>query len=95
MYGLEDWTPKDFDFGEFAKGLASIQAMPLCLGCLNGDGRPNCEIRACTLNENVSDCSECASLQSVRTLKCWRKCAQVRARQVFVSRLRTLIDSDS
>ena len=62
MYGLEDWAAKDFDFRDFARGLASIQAMPLCLGCLNGDGRPNCEIRACALNENVSDCSECGQL---------------------------------
>jgi len=30
MYGLEEWAPKDFDFGEFKKGLASIQAVPLC-----------------------------------------------------------------
>ena len=58
-YGLEEWAPKDFDFGEFTKGLASIQAMPLCLGCLKGDGKPNCEIRTCALNKNISDCSEC------------------------------------
>ena len=59
-YGLEEWAPEDFDFEEFTKGLASIQAMPLCQGCLKGDGKPNCEIRACALNKNISDCSECA-----------------------------------
>ena len=32
MYGVDEWAPKDFDFGESTKGLASIQAMPLCLG---------------------------------------------------------------
>ena len=59
LYGLEDWAPKDFHFGEFTKGLASIRSMPLCRGCLKGDGKPNCEIRACALSKNVSDCSEC------------------------------------
>jgi len=27
-------------------------------GCLKGDGKPNCEIRACALNKNISDYSE-------------------------------------
>lgn len=58
-YGLEHWAPKDFDFKEFMKGLASIEALPLCQGCLKGDGRPDCEIRACASNKNLNDCSEC------------------------------------
>ena len=52
-YGLEGWAPKDFDFKEFLKGLASMQAMPLCQGCLKGDGRPNCEMRVCASNKNI------------------------------------------
>ena len=58
-YGLESWAPKEFDFKDFMKGLASIQAMPLCQGCLKGDGRPNCEIRICASNKNITDCNEC------------------------------------
>ena len=58
-YDLEEWAPKDFDFKEFKKGLASIQAMPLCPGCLKGGGRENCEIRECAARKNVDDCSEC------------------------------------
>lgn len=58
-YGLEEWAPKDFDFKEFSKGLASIRDMPLCRGCLRGDGNPNCQIRACALKNNVEDCAEC------------------------------------
>jgi len=58
-YGLKDWASKDFDFKEFMKGLASIQAMPLCQGCLRGDGKPNCEIRNCASNKNITDCSQC------------------------------------
>ena len=42
-YDLEAWAPKDFDFQEFKNGLTSIQAMPFCRGCLQEDGRPNCE----------------------------------------------------
>jgi hypothetical protein len=58
-YGLESWAPKDFDFKELVKALASIQAMPLCLGCLKGDGKPDCEIRICALDKNIADCSVC------------------------------------
>ena len=58
-YGLERWGPKDFDFKEFAKGLTSIQDMPLCRGCRKGDGRTNCEIRACASSKRIEDCSEC------------------------------------
>ena len=58
-YDLEQWAPKDFDFKEFAKGLKSIQNMPLCPGCLKGGGRDDCEIRACAIAKNLEDCSEC------------------------------------
>ena len=58
-YGLETWAPKDFDFQEFKKGLASIQTIPLCPGCLKGGGRDNCEMRTCTSDKHLSDCSEC------------------------------------
>jgi hypothetical protein len=58
-YDLEQWAPKDFDFKEFAKGLKSIQNMPLCPGCLKGGGRDDCELRACVINKDIADCSEC------------------------------------
>ncbi|UCE40289.1 MAG: DUF3795 domain-containing protein [Candidatus Aminicenantes bacterium] len=59
-YGLEQWAPKDFDFKEFVKGLQSIQNMPRCPGCVKGGGRDDCEIRACALDKDLADCSECA-----------------------------------
>ena len=68
-YGLEEWAPKDFDFQEFMKGLASIQAMPLCLGCLKGDGKPNCEIRICASNKKIADCSECDQPTACKNLE--------------------------
>ena len=58
-YGLEGWAPEDLDYREFLKGLASIRGMPLCPGCLEGGGRDNCEIKACALDKNIDDCSEC------------------------------------
>jgi len=70
-YGLEGWAPKDFDYREFLKGLASIQAMPLCEGCLKGGGRSDCEMRICASNKNVEDCSECdqpANCKNLETL---------------------------
>jgi len=58
-YDLKDWVPKDFDFGEFYKGLETIQSMSLCLGCLKGGGRDDCEIRICATNKNLQDCTSC------------------------------------
>jgi hypothetical protein len=60
-YGLQEWGPKEFDFKEFMRGLRSIREMPLCQGCLKGDGRPNCEMRACASRKKIGDCSECDS----------------------------------
>jgi len=72
-YGLEEWAPKDFDFKEFVKGLASIQAMPLCQGCLKGDGRQNCEMRACASNKHISDCSQCDQPTACKNLETLQK----------------------
>jgi hypothetical protein len=56
---LEEWAPRDFDYKEFMRGLASIASMPLCPGCLKGGGRDNCEVRACASNKNIEGCSKC------------------------------------
>lgn len=58
-YGLKEWGPKEFDFGQFAKGLTSIQTMPLCQGCRKGDGKPNCDFRACASSKGIEECSKC------------------------------------
>ncbi len=75
-YGVNEWGAKDFDAKEFMKGLASIQALPICQGCLKDDGNLECKIRPCASNKRISDCSECNEdtkcknldeLQNVRT----------------------------
>jgi hypothetical protein len=58
-YGLPEWGPREVDFEGFTSALMSIQAMPLCQGCRKGDGKPNCEFRACASSKKVEDCSEC------------------------------------
>ena len=61
-YGLREWAPDTFDFEEFMKGLAAIQEMPLCPGCLKGGGRDDCEIRDCAMERDLDDCNECPDI---------------------------------
>lgn len=56
---LEKYIPKEFDFKEFLKGLASTQKMPLCTGCRKGGGLLTCKIRMCALDKGMTDCSLC------------------------------------
>ena len=60
---IDKWAPKDFDFGEFMKGLESIQRMGLCPGCREGGGAPECTIRACAKGKRFEHCSECGQLE--------------------------------
>nr|MDO8135040.1 DUF3795 domain-containing protein [Candidatus Njordarchaeum guaymaensis] len=61
-YELEKWVPKDFDFKEFMKGLASLQKMSVCPGCKEGGGNPNCKIRVCASSRQVDNCGRCGQL---------------------------------
>ncbi len=63
-YSLEEWVPKDFDFKEFMKGIASIQTMPMCPGCLKGGGDPTCRVRICAQKKNITNCSQCDQLMA-------------------------------
>lgn len=71
-YGLKEWAPKDYDFQEFSKGLASMQALPLCQGCLKGGGRDNCEMKACASSKKIHDCSECGQPDTCKNLETLR-----------------------
>lgn len=58
-YGVNEWGAKDFDSKELMKGLASIQNLPICIGCLKGGGNDECKIRPCASKKGISDCNEC------------------------------------
>lgn len=59
---LEKWAPRTFSFSEFEKGLAAIQAMSSCVGCLKGGGNPACKVRLCASEKQVVNCSQCEEL---------------------------------
>jgi len=65
-YGLEGWVSKDFDFDEFSKGLASIQATPFCPGCRKGGGAAGCEMRSCASERGFNDCLDCGMPKTCR-----------------------------
>jgi hypothetical protein len=58
-YGVGKWGPKNFDYGEFSKGLAAIKQIPVCRGCLEGGGADNCPLRACATSKGLDDCTLC------------------------------------
>jgi hypothetical protein len=58
-YGLREWGPRDLDYDELSRALASIEGMPDCPGCLEGGGRDDCEIRACALARGLESCVAC------------------------------------
>jgi hypothetical protein len=63
-YAVKEWAPKNFDFDEFLKGVASLKEIWLCPGCIQGGGQDNCEIRSCAKNKNLAECSECIETQN-------------------------------
>jgi len=65
-YGVNEWGAKDFDGKEFMKGLASIQTLPTCPGCLKGGGNDECKIRPCASNKKITDCNECSETTTCR-----------------------------
>jgi len=72
-YGVDEWGAKDFDSKEFLKGLASIQTLPICQGCLKGGGNDECKIRPCASNKKISDCNECNELKTCKNLEALQK----------------------
>lgn len=72
-YGVDEWGAKDFDGKEFMKGLASIQTLSICQGCLKGGGNEVCKIRSCASNRKVSDCMECNDIKTCKNLEALQK----------------------
>lgn len=72
-YGVPEWGPREVDFGKFTSALASIQAMPLCKGCRKGDGKPNCEFRACVSSKGIEGCSDCDQPTNCKHMEALKK----------------------
>jgi len=72
-YGVDEWGAKDFDSNEFMKGLASIQALPICQGCLKGGGNDQCKIRPCASQRKIPDCNECNEPATCKNLEALQK----------------------
>jgi len=66
---LAKWVPKEFDFKEFMKGLACIQAMPVCSGCQKDGGPQTCKIRICARDKGMADCSQCNELMECKNFE--------------------------
>lgn len=72
-YGVNEWGARNFDGKEFMRGLASIQALPMCQGCLKGGGNDECKIRPCARSRRISDCMECNELKTCKNLEALQK----------------------
>ena len=68
-YGVHEWGPKDVNYEVLLKGLATIDSMEPCRGCLKGGGRTNCEIRACATEKGFSECADCGSIETCQNSK--------------------------
>jgi hypothetical protein len=58
-HGLGHWGAEGFDYAAFLKGLDAIAALEVCVGCLKGGGRDDCELRACASSRGLSGCVAC------------------------------------
>ena len=72
-YGVDEWGAKDFNGKEFMKGVTSIQAIPVCQGCLKGGGNEVCRIRLCASSKSLSDCMECSEMKTCKNLEALQK----------------------
>jgi hypothetical protein len=68
-YGIDEWGAKDFDGEEFMKGLASIQTLPTCQGCLKGGGNETCKIRPCASSKGIATCNECGEQTTCKNIE--------------------------
>ncbi|MFC2083072.1 DUF3795 domain-containing protein [Candidatus Bipolaricaulota bacterium] len=58
-HGIKTWAPPELDYEALATGLSTVSDMAACPGCRQDGGRSSCEMKACTVQRGLSDCSEC------------------------------------
>lgn len=69
-YRYGEWigyVTQDFTFENFMKGLNWF-ANSGCLGCLSGGGMPNCEVRNCCKERDLSNCYFCEDFLKCKKL---------------------------
>jgi hypothetical protein len=69
IYSLDEWGPKDVNYGELLRALESIESMPSCSGCLKGGGRDHCEMRSCAESKRITGCSACRETAACKHLE--------------------------
>jgi hypothetical protein len=58
-YEVSKWGPRDFDYQELSRGLASLRRIPICRGCVKGGGAEDCSLRACATGKGLDHCTLC------------------------------------
>jgi hypothetical protein len=58
-HSIEHWAPPTLDYAALSNGLSIVSDMATCAGCRQGGGRSDCELKACTTQRRLSECSEC------------------------------------
>jgi len=59
-HGVEHWAPDEVDYPAFARGLTAVRKIAACAGCRQGGGRDDCRLRACSVENELADCSDCS-----------------------------------
>jgi hypothetical protein len=67
-YDLPSWAHElpggsDIDFKQFELNLAWVGKWLKCPGCLRGGGNPECPIRLCAKERDLSNCAQCDDLK--------------------------------
>ena len=62
-YGVEDWAPPELDYEALSKSLSIVAESASCLGCRQGGGPANCEMKTCARGRNLRECRACEEVE--------------------------------
>jgi hypothetical protein len=68
-YDLPSWAHElpggnDIDFKRLNQDIIWVERSMRCPGCLKGGGNPDCPIRLCSKEKELSSCGQCADLKA-------------------------------
>lgn len=58
-HGFEHWAPPELDYQTLSNSLSTVSDMASCPGCHQGGGRADCQMKTCSAERRLSECSEC------------------------------------